>query len=75
MNADECYSKLDSIISDTSKFVEISVLSDKDHPILAKEKSINYCIKNMLRMSMTSCINICCMVYASSISVITPCIQ
>ena len=47
MNADEYYSKLDTIISDTSKFQEVIIPPDKDHPIIAKENSINYYVKKV----------------------------
>ena len=49
MNADEYYSKLDTIISDTSKFQEVIIPPDKDHPIIAKESSINYYVKKYVK--------------------------
>ena len=45
MNADEYYSKLDNIINDVSKFEKVMIPSNKDHPTIVKEDSLNSYIK------------------------------
>ena len=41
--------KLDVIVNDTSKFVEINTENQSNHPIVAKERSITYNIRKYLK--------------------------
>ena len=48
MDSSDYYSKLDSIVSDESKFTEVVWDQSKDHPIIKKERSIKYYVDTYL---------------------------
>ena len=49
LNSEDYYAKLDVIVKDTSKFVEINTENQSNHPIIAKERSIAYYIRKYLK--------------------------
>ena len=48
LDSSDCYSKLDSIVCDQSKFIQINQ-NTKVHPIISKEKSVTYYICKYLK--------------------------
>ena len=48
LDSDDCYSKLDYIVNDQSKFHQICV-NTKVHPVIAKENSIAYHVRKHLK--------------------------
>ena len=49
MEAEDYFLKLDRIIEDGSKFIEVKLQDDVIHPIIQKENSIAYYVKRYLR--------------------------
>ena len=49
MEADDHFLKLDEIIEDDSKFIEVTLQDGVIHPIIQKENSIAYDIKRYLK--------------------------
>ena len=49
MEAEDYFLKLDRIIEDGSKFIEVKLQDDAIHPIIQKENSIAYYVKRYLR--------------------------
>ena len=47
LNSNDYISKLNSIVNDQSKFIEVKI--GNSHPIISKEKSINYYIRTYLK--------------------------
>ena len=48
LDSSDYYSKLDSIVCDQSKFIQINQ-NTKVHPIISKEKSVTYYIRKYLK--------------------------
>ena len=49
LNSDHYYAKLEVIVNDTSKFVEIKAENQSIHPTIAKKRSITYYIRKYLK--------------------------
>ena len=49
LNSEDYFAKLDVIVKDTSKFVEINTENQSNHPIITKERSIAYYIRKYLK--------------------------
>ena len=49
LNSDDYCAKLDVIVNDTSKFVEINTENQSNHPIIAKERFITYYTRKYLK--------------------------
>ena len=45
LNSEDYYVKLDLLVSDTSKFVEIPIRKHETHPVIKKENFISYYIR------------------------------
>ena len=49
LNKNYYYAKIDSIIKNQTKFVKVNVDPEENHPITAKESSIEYYVKNYFK--------------------------
>ena len=49
MEAEDYFLKLDKIIEDGSKFIEVKLQDDAIHPIIQKQNSITYYVKRYLK--------------------------
>ena len=49
LNSEDYYAKLDVIVNDASKFVEIYTENQSNHSIIAKERCITYYIRKCLK--------------------------
>ena len=49
MEAEDYFLKLDRIIEDGSKFIEVKLQDDAIHPIIQQENSLIYYVKRYLR--------------------------
>ena len=48
LNKNDYYAKLDSIIKDQTKFVKVNVDPEENHPVIAKESSIEYYVLQII---------------------------
>ena len=49
MNKNDYYFKLDTIIKDETKFVKVNFDPEENHPVIAKESSIEYSVNTYFK--------------------------
>ena len=49
LNSNDYFDKMDQIVNDTSKFQQVEVFENKDHPVIKKENSVSYYIRKYLK--------------------------